>query len=160
MKKILCMILMVTMLLASCAFAETTSEDIKDFEPRLTNAIGRDTDGWYETSQARAMLTVLMMSDLVLEGLSDEFDFASSLITATYVGRSGSQLLIIFPGEDSLLAALYDPDMGHCAYGFTSATDSQIVEMVLESSCTDGYFENNLSDILAAAQELSEILST
>lgn len=160
MKKILCMILMVTVLLASCAFAETTSEDIKDFEPRLTNVIGRDTDGWYATSQSRAMLTVLMMSDLVLEGVSDDFDFASSLITATYVGRSGDQLLIVFPGEDSLLAALYDPSLGECAYGFTTATDTQIVEMVLESSCTDGYYENNLTDILAAAQELSDILNS
>ena len=159
MKKVLSLILALCMLLACCALAE--SDDGIVYEPSLANAVGVSADEWFSTSENRALLTVLRLLDcdeLLVEG--DLLDTTGAVVDTTYVGRGDSVLVAYYHAVDGDLIIMYNPETGIADYMVLDSYDEAKAEFFMESFCPDGYYENNISDVMTVGDELMEILES
>ena len=176
MKKILSLILVVVLLAAGCAFAESYSypEPVL-FDTDMADSMDFQLEEWKESSKSRAALTTLIMADLILAGASEEFDFATALVEresyvahATCDENSGADfddsLIVIFRGEDRDLAVLYTPDFWGNMYVIIEPSAIHIepdnIEKIIaaaaryrEQSVVE-YYPNELDYILEAMDAL------
>ena len=158
MKKILSLILMLSLLLAGCAFAQSDADESVSFDPQLANALAWDAETWFSTSVNRALLTMLAMCDIVLQDLDDDFDFATALTASSYVGRNDSELIVLYPSDGCCMIVTYQPDSGEANFCFTEPGSSAEIERTLDDMCADGYNVNDQDDILSIVTELQSIL--
>ena len=159
MKKLLCLALALTLLLSACAFA--VAEEDTGFEPVLCNALDSSLERWYATSLNRAMLTVLLALDYNL-GVEGEgaIDTTGCVADTTFVGRDGTVLVVYYHCIGNDLILLYAPDEGLADYTIIDSYDDEMAQFVLGSVCDDGYYENDMDDIISANDMLTEVLSS
>ena len=149
LKKLICLALALTMLLTACAFAESDEDNF--FTPNLANSFDASTQEWFSTSYNRALLTILLILDcdktLVEKGLLDS---SGSITRSSYVGLTDDILAVYYHCVDGDLLIMYSPELGTAAFGVNRASDDKTVELVLNSFCDGGCYQNNSDDIVAA----------
>lgn len=157
LKRAFCLALALALLLSACALAQSDTQ----FEPTLTNAVDVSATEWYSTSYNRALLTVLLLLDcdeLLVEG--DLLDTTGAVVDTTYVGRGDSVLVAYYHAVDGDLIIMYNPEIGIADYMVLDSYDEAKAEFFMESFCPDGYYENNISDVMTVGDELMEILES
>ena len=149
LKKIICLALALTMLLTACAFAE--DDEIYPFDPEVTNASGYTAEEWFSTSYNRALLSLLLVHDC--DGILMEkelLDTTGCLTNPSYVGLSGTDLIVYYHCVDGDLLVMYSPELGTAAFGLNSVSDDETVALVMGSFCGGGCYQNEHDDIVAA----------
>lgn len=149
LKKLICLALALTMLLTACAFAE--DDEIYPFDPEVANASGFTAQEWFSSSYNRALLSLLLVHDC--DGVLMEkelLDSTGCLSNPSFVGLSGTDLIVYYHCVDGDLLIMYTPELGTAAFGVNSASDDTTVELVLNSFCDGGCYQNNSDDIVAA----------
>lgn len=162
MKKLLCIVLVLVLTLCSCSFAFGEDETISiEFEPTLTNALDHTSSIWFQSSANRAFFSVIIAVDLLLAlGEDSDLDVFSGLAETSYVGKDGLTLILVYEADGKPLVITYTPALQSARYGFADGSyNKSLVEIVMSSNCSDGYYENDLEDILNASNALEEILS-
>ena len=157
LKRAFCLVLALALLLSACALAQSDTQ----FEPTLTNIVDSSADRWYSTSYNRALLTVLLLLDcdeLLVEG--DLLDTTGAVVDTTYVGRGDSVLVAYYHAVDGDLIIMYNPETGIADYMVLDSYDEAKAEFFMESICPDGYYENNISDVMTVGDDLMEILES
>ena len=149
LKKLICLALALTMLLSACAFAE--DDEIYPFDPEVTNASGFTAEEWFSTSYNRALLSLLLVHDC--DGILMEkelLDSTGCLTNPSYVGLSGTDLIVYYHCVDGDLLVMYSPELGTAAFGLNSVSDDETVALVMGSFCDGGCYQNDHDDIVAA----------
>ena len=149
LKKLICLALALTMLLTACAFAE--DDEIYPFDPEVTNASGYTAEEWFSTSYNRALLSLLLVHDC--DGILMEkelLDTTGCLTNPSYVGLSGTDLIVYYHCVDGDLLVMYSPELGTAAFGLNSVSDDETVALVMGSFCDGGCYQNEHYDIVAA----------
>lgn len=149
LKKLICLALALTMLLTACAFAE--DDEIYPFDPEVTNASGYTAEEWFSTSYNRALLSLLLVHDC--DGILMEkelLDTTGCLTNPSYVGLSGTDLIVYYHCVDGDLLVMYSPELGTAAFGLNSVSDDETVALVMGSFCDGGCYQNEHDDIVAA----------
>ena len=149
LKKLICLALALTMLLTACAFAE--DDEIYPFDPEVTNASGYTAEEWFSTSYNRALLSLLLVHDC--DGILMEkelLDTTGCLTNPSYVGLSGTDLIVYYHCVDGDLLVMYSPELGTAAFGLNSVSDDETVALVMGSFCDGGCYQNDHDDIVAA----------
>ena len=149
LKKLICLALALTMLLTACAFAE--DDEIYPFDPEVTNASGYTAEEWFSTSYNRALLSLLLVHDC--DGILMEkelLDSTGCLTNPSYVGLSGTDLIVYYHCVDGDLLVMYSPELGTAAFGLNSVSDDETVALVMGSFCDGGCYQNEHDDIVAA----------
>ena len=149
LKKLICLALALTMLLTACAFAE--DDEIYPFDPEVTNASGFTAEEWFSTSYNRALLSLLLVHDC--DGILMEkelLDSTGCLTNPSYVGLSGTDLIVYYHCVDGDLLVMYSPELGTAAFGLNSVSDDETVALVMGSFCDGGCYQNDHDDIVAA----------
>lgn len=149
LKKLICLALALTMLLFACAFAE--EDEIYPFDPEVTNASGYTAEEWFSTSYNRALLSLLLVHDC--DGILMEkelLDTTGCLTNPSYVGLSGTDLIVYYHCVDGDLLVMYSPELGTAAFGLNSVSDDETVALVMGSFCDGGCYQNDHDDIVAA----------
>ena len=160
MKKVLCVLLALVVLLGNMALAEmATDEDAINFEPTLTTLMDYSASEWYDSVANRATLTILLMIDLKL---SDE-SFAQNvqLLETSYVGKSGLDLVVYVHGEEEDIIMLYRPLTEEAYYiSIGSVWSDTLAEVLMNSVCDDEYHENDIEVLIEVFEQFEEAFAS
>ena len=158
MKKIMSLALIIFLLFVFCTVA--LCEDYKEgsFEPLFTGMMGKTQSEWFVTSDSRALLSVMIITDLEVHLEHTTFSAGDYLQRDSYVGKEENFIAIYYQGlEDSLLIT-YSPHTNKALYAFSEVTDSAVIKYSLESCC-DRVYENEQEDLKEMIEGLTEILT-
>ena len=160
MKRLLSVLLAMVMLAGFCACAHAVADDPVVFEPKLAPIMGFSTSEWMSTSRNRAMLTVLLCMDFIMEYNGDEANHPD-LTQASYIGVIGGDSIVLnMHSANRDLMIMYMPSAGTAAYTLSDPYSDTVIEGALQQSTNGNYYKNDLSDIVAVAQELQAALES
>ena len=151
MKKVLSLVLVLCMLLACSAMAEMDAAETTTYVPTLANSIEASAAEWYSTSENRALLPILL--GLEITSQDDRYGL-SDFVGDSYVGKDGDSLMIVMCGEAADLVIVYQPSIGTAIYEFTESSGSENVQYALGESCADGYYMNNIDDLISVSESI------
>jgi len=153
------MLLMLGLMLSGMAVAETTDDGTIVFEAQLTQILDLSASEWYESSEKRAYLTMLLILDM---GLTDDTFFSRvSLGENSYVGKDGLNLAVYVHMTDGDGVMVYCPATGEASFvSMESNLTDLLAESVMASTCGDGYYKNDLEDLYEAALELQGLMES
>ena len=156
MKKGIALLLMLVVLLGvSQAVADGNNSS---FRPSLTNGFECSADDWFQSSNYRALLTIMMAFDYADEKSS--FDPAEAVLGSTYVGMSSDHeyLLLVYVYDGKAEVILYTPDSGNAMYSLDTvySSESAVEQSYKEAGYT--YYRNSQSTLVEVAEIVSEAL--
>lgn len=157
MKRIaaLTLVLLLVFSLVTCGYTETYTynDGYGEFTPTLTNAMGFTGKQMMETSESRAMATIVLALDYMLnmnKTVENEEQFTPNLFETSYIGKNGVDIYVYLKSDtrDDRLVIIYRPvtQEASCDVMALSFGDTQ-VEYVLKEVCSDGYYKNDIEDI-------------
>ena len=162
MKKALSLLLVLVLFSSFSAFAEL--DDGIQFTPTLTNAFDLSSKEWFDDAGHRATLTIMLSIDLQIlpDDIIDPNDW---IARTTYVGKSGTTLLVFTRTDDHIVYMLYFPSLDTAKYyevGFDmSASFADMVLMqIISETCEDGYYKNDPQTLLASIDALGKIFGS
>ena len=143
-----------------CEEAAASAEETKAiaFEPTLTKVFDYSAQEWFSSSANRALLTIMLAVDL--DDILDENMFApgTSLVNTTFVAKDSVSLIVCYHAEQNDLFVVYMPIIGTATYQFMDKSSDISTRYALEAIADDGYYENNLEDIVEVMKILQEVL--
>ena len=166
MKKTVCLLLLVMLLVPCCTgFASAEAEAIP-FTPKLTqiitDAVDYSASDWFGSSYNRAMLTITLAADLSIQTGLD----LSSLIditTASFVGKESFTLVVSFYDQyGKLYTIFYAPVINTASYYSTYGLSGQetALQAVLRQNCSEGLYKNDIEQMMKALKDLQSILNS
>ena len=128
------------------AFADSDEFKFTDFDPRFTKLAESSASQWYSSSDNRALLTALIIIDLVLALPSGTPDLPNATKTS-YVGKDESVVNIFLQTDnDTMIAVIYMPEADRAGYGIINNSGSDaLTELYASAICHDGYEKNDTS---------------
>lgn len=159
MKKILSLVLILSMLFVCSTIGYCESSEIVDFTPVLTNYLDKDLDEWFATGTNRALLTCSIAMDLGLYVDDEVLNLQEAFAKSTYIGRSEELIMITLHGGEKDITIYYCPSLDCASYVLEEKCQDFILEYAFNESCEDGYYKNESSDLMAAAIVLSSIIN-
>ena len=156
MRKIFAMVMVVVLMvsLVSNSFAEDRngkfdSSLMKVFEKRTSK-------DWYESSQERALLTVMLALEYQVNVL-DAYEI--DLGVDSYVAKNGITLAVFIPSEENIVALFFIPIQGsEVEYYEFESTSLDMIKLALERSKNWDWKMNDIEDMLMAFKMLTEIM--
>lgn len=150
MKKLLCLFLALSMLLAAGPAA--LASDNGTFAADMMSRFDQSADTWIGLGYNRAGLTVLLLFDYEVATGNESNDFTFIPSTA---GRSGDRLRVMYPGLTSTLILTYTPSAEEGDYYIVPVTDLEL----LKAEYADYTFcDNTEEDILSVTQSLTDAI--
>ncbi len=166
MKKTVCLLLLVMLLVPCCTGFASAEADAIPFAPSfteiITNATNYTASDWFGTSYNRAMVTLTLALDLSVE-LSIPLTTLLDWMADSYVGRNSYMLMVaFFDTYGTLYSVAYAPSLGLANYGRISGLkgNSWGVQTVLQQHCGDGVYRNELTQIVQATKDLNSALGS
>ena len=152
MKKLLSFLLAMLLLASSVSVAIGEDDSRFDFEPTLTSCIDASAKDWFSSSEKRAMLSILLVTDLCAADASvssDDIDFSKS-----YVGKAETILCVFVRSKSNgdYYAITYQPITSSASR--LENAPSYMVPELLEEVCTDGVRKNDIEDLMSVLEEL------
>lgn len=160
MKKFLSMLLALMLLLSSTAFATESEDENYYFEAGLTSALDRSSFEWYATDSNRAMLTLVLYIDALLDYEGDLHFEASVLSHSSYVARdsvTGTLTVVVLSDEGDSMWIYFEPETELAAFIIIEDLDELGVEYVLSTTDKD-YYENDVIEIFSALELIKSAL--
>ena len=162
MKKFFSMLLALILLLSSVAFATESEDENYYFEAGLTTALDRTSFSWFVSEASRAMLTIVLYIDILLDYEGDLGFEAAVLCQASYVARdseTGVLTVVVLSDEGDTMWIYFDPETGLAAFNIIEDLDAFGVEYVLTTSDSDyNYYENSVVELFSAMELIKEAL--
>ena len=62
--------------------------------------------------------------------------------------------MIVMCGEAADMVIVYQPSIGTAIYEFTESSSSENVQYALGESCADGYYMNNIDDLISVSESI------
>lgn len=161
MKKMLCLILMGTLLLTSVAFSEST-DDMTEFQSIMMASVSSQIESAADlttTAGNRATLAAL----LSLEFINQQPDFKFNYSQPIYVSVQGDLASVAFAGEEDYVLVLYQADPLFTSYGYLkgAASSPNLVKAAMmaagESIWSVPYYEYSVKLAAVAAQISGQI---
>lgn len=163
MKKLLCALIVLSMLCSLLTvFAESTPGQ-SYFDPVLANAIKNTTSEWYSTGYNRALLTILLAFNVASDDVMGDLNVLTGMLSNdSYVGMPDGYTTILVGGyvDDYCLLIGYTPTQ-KTAYYLTvkgNGITSELVEALIAGSCSE-YYKNtkvDMADAFAYLRDLAE----
>ena len=148
-----------------------SDDDNYYFVPLLANLIGYSSSEWFSSGYNRALLTIVLTSDLASDEVLNNQQVLTDFVykNTSYVGiASGSNTLLVFGiVEDSCMIIGYTPGSGEAYYTTvkftktdgTTGVDSSFLEMLVSGLCPNSYYQNDRNDFVDALGDLSDLLA-
>lgn len=159
MKKAAC-VLFVLIICMNSWVAALAEYEFTNIEGNLVSIFDYTPSKWMESSMYRALLTVSLAVDV---GLQEDIPYQANYYEGSYVGRSENDLVVMVGTEDKnvVLSIMYNPYLNHVRYLFTenNASFDAFCKYVLTDWCENGYYKNDISDILEVTDLLIEALN-
>lgn len=158
MIKKIALLLVVVLAFQSVGFARAESEEsvATKFDLMLASAMDKQAKEIMASSQMRAMFTVLLWMDFVIA--TDDVDFSPKFLENSYVGQNGLVVTFYIHGEDNDLVIAYTPLIQDAAYAILDKQPDAIVELLLDSTCEDGFYKNDVEDVAEVVQAVLDII--
>lgn len=162
MKKLICVVSIVALMMACLtpmctAFASSSSESYP-FDLTMTKLLdGYTVNDWMGNSQMRAMITVLLSTDLSVYMKNHGLSYDGDLSKNSYVGQKDNMLMVYMHGSSQDYIIAYMPSAQIATYTLTAGSSDTVVEMAM-STTTTAYYKNSLSDLKLVIDKLLEIL--
>ena len=161
MKKMVAWLLLLAVLLctAGVSLAESSDDSTVSFTPTLANLAGMTASESMASSKQRALISVLLAVDYMSANTNGD-SYSPDLAKASYVGKKDLMVVVYLhaPAKDILL--LYQPISKEAAYFYVDTNVDTIAEILLRSTCTDGYYKNDIEDIYTILQDLSNAINS
>lgn len=132
------------------------------FISELVHGMGYSKDTWLSTSLNRAMLTVFLMVETVVDqnanaktGITD-FDSVTGLVNS-YVGLAGDDLFVLMASDTGAIAWIYDPDASGLVGVSKTATTKAQADYIMNAMCTK-YYANDVSDLATIMEMVSNAI--
>lgn len=153
MKKWVCVLLVLSLMCCGFALGENDEDSIA-FEPTISNLMDTTAKEMMANSMLRAMVTVTIAVDMQMAGIAeaDGFEFGEP----SYVGKDGANLILYIHAGEKDIIAIYCPLQKEANYLTSGPMRDAIVEMFMEEVCSDGYYENDLEDLMKVATAMAE----
>lgn len=154
-----CLIALSILLFPVSAFADSDDVDFIEFEPRFTKLGELSASKWYSTSDNRALLTALIIIDLVLAFQSNSPDIPDATKTSI-VGKDDFNLNILLQTSNgTMILVVYTPELETASYYITSQDFPEtMMELLASSICSDGYEKNDTSQVVTNLSALLDAL--
>ena len=161
MKKIISLFLVMNMMFSLCAMAEINATDQVYFQSSMIDSLNYKAKEWFDSSENRALLTILFALEISSQFPNEKFDCYNSL-EPSYVGKNGPTLFIVYCNETRSLIVTYQPISGEAAYNVVNdeALNESILEIALRDTCEDGYYKNDVEDIVDVCDALIQIMES
>ena len=158
-------ILIVISLLIGSSGIAMADTNLTDFAPNITNIFNDAIDSpqdWGDSGLTRALLAILLLTDVQSEYEDAIDDFTEALQDAdVYVGRTGrgieSCYTITYRSSEKVLMIGYVPLTGDAQFGVSDWVTKSVIEKVGEETY-DRFWELELGDIADAVDALSTLL--
>lgn len=159
MKK-LCSIILCLVLCLCCFSALADDSSGVEFKPTLTTAADQTPTEWMTNSQTRALLTLVLSLDYSLATDGDPRALKPDISEPSYVGRASLALVVTLTASDNRgsILILYDWVNDSATYWEFEYANSSLMKTIIESTCSDGYYENSLTDLLSVTNALRDAL--
>ena len=137
-----------------------SESNVVEMNPTVTNIIQKTADSWIDTSESRALLTVLLAADYLMENPNG---IKPSIVDTSWVGKSGFMLVVVLYSQErgKLITIMYNPTIEQAYYDILSSgvLNDAAIERVIGKTCEDGFYVNDFEDLRYAANQLNEILN-
>lgn len=117
--------------------------DNVSFKCNLANAVEYDTKGWERSSSNRALLTVLLAFDLLL---NTDVSFDEFLLGESVFAVTGDTITIAIAGKNRGLIIFYTPEVQFAQYTTISQNACLELYAVLSANCDSAYL-NDADDL-------------
>ena len=157
MKKTLALTVLLLLALCVSALADCGHSGEGDFDPELANLLDYSASKWYRSGINRALLTVLLVTNLFDEALQqDQEVFNSLLLNESYVGYRGGILVVAGTASDDCIIILYDPSEGSGHYNIIK--DLRNAYTAISKLCESDHHANSVEDIIDVTTKIGENL--
>ena len=156
MKKVLSVILCITVIFCCCTVGLAELTDPVDIDPIITKRMDKTAKEWMSSDENRALLTVCMTLDYLIF-LNGNAEFNIDLLNNnSYSGRLGFNLFSIYyiENEKKGLMIIYNTRKKDCGYSFIKSLSKDELEYAMKLTCKDGLYKNDVSDLYAVLEEL------
>ena len=144
MIKKVALLLVLVLAFQTVGFARAESDATK-FDLTLTSAMDMQAKEIMASSEMRAMVSVLLWMDFLIN--TDE-DFSPKFLKeSSYMGRNGLVITVYIHGAEKDLVIAYTPLIQDAAYALLDKQSDLIVDLLLDSTCEDGYYKNDVEDV-------------
>lgn len=130
------------------------------FDATLANALDMKASEWFSSTYNRAALTAILVFSVYGERNNDP-NIAEVLTHSTYVYKSGMDLGIVGRYGNNLVLIGYSPMTKRAEYYITDAGSSMsdvALELAVSQLDTEGYYKNDVEDVVGVLKDLSEAL--
>ena len=169
MKRIVALLLVIVLTLASVASADSFVDKTK-IKAKNTSKVKATASEWYASSETRAMATILVSLD-VFNQMSDydSNEISDFWVNPSYVGitNNNRQILVVgYYGSTTILTMIYTPSKGEIEYfdmKMSSGTpiDASTVDMMMKTVILNSnnnvrdYYQNDPGDMYSCMSKLA-----
>ena len=159
MKKLVALLLL-TVMLFTCAAALADDSDWTKFDTTLLKAFDFTAERWMATEDNRGYVSTFALLDYGLQKNPD-YELTDLLTGTVFVGRKNNQLAIGFnkPNDSRSLFVVFDTTetdkASYVVYDFNKST----LEDCMKQVCTNGYYLVSPDSITNAMNVLQEVLN-
>ena len=170
MKRFVCWGIVICMMLTGWGYAEQEEPEAVPFESILLNIADQTSSAIMASASSRALFSALVVSDLKI---FNEFEYEFDLAEASYVGKAGTTIYFwvrLSEKETEVqdtqatdktlqdLIVVYLPMKDEAGYMMVDHMSDVLAEIVMEETCTDGWYENDPEELYEMGMELVELL--